>query len=272
MLSLAMAAALLAQPETRAQPRCDPVPGAEALWADSSTRFVIVGELHGTTETPAVFADLVCLSSRDRPVAVGVEAGSDFVAVLNTYLDSDGGPDARAAFLRHLFWTQPFKDGRSSQATLALFDELRLLRGAGRQVSVLGWQPDAWPPKGFYQSYLELEMAQLLSKGAQSNPQARVLVLAGSFHAGKKPIEAWGGVLPAAGHLSPKVTLTLLAASAGGTAWNCPGSIAAECGPTPTGGENAGGVRGVVLSPQWGGAFDGMLGVGPVTASPPAVR
>ena len=159
MLLMALAAALMAQPPGGGGPACDPIAGAEALWAKPETRFVIVGEIHGTAEAPAAFADLVCLAARERPVAVGVEAGAGFAAKLEAFLASDGGPAARGAFLSDVFWTQPFKDGRSSQAMLAMFDELRRLKRAGRGIKVFGFQPEGGRPEGFDQSYYELEMA-----------------------------------------------------------------------------------------------------------------
>lgn len=272
MLSIALAAALMAQTPASGGAVCDPVAGAQALWAKPETRFVIVGEIHGTAEAPAAFADLVCIAARERAVSVGLEAGASFVTKLDAYLASDGGPAARRAFLNDVFWTQPFKDGRSSQAILAMFDDLRRLKRAGRSISVFGFQPEGRRPEGFDQSYYELEMAQLLSKGAQAQPNARVLALMGNLHAGTAPIARWGGGLPAAGHLSPRDTITLLAASSGGTAWNCQSETPAGCKAHPTRGTETGAARGVVLGPQRDGAFDGLLSLGRVTASPPAVR
>lgn len=276
MLGTLLAASLMVQ--TPAPPRpalaCDPVPGSTALLDKPGLRFVIVGELHGTAEAPATFADLVCAAAARKPVNVGVEVGKSFEAPLNAFLASDGGQAARQGFLTHPFWTQPFKDGRSSQAMLAMFDELRRLRQAGRDVRVFGFQPESGRlPPGFDQSYSELEMAQLLSRGAQAKPEALTLVLVGNLHAHKTGLESWGGGLPAAAHLSPKDVISLLVTSSGGTAWNCqsrPGKPEVMCGSHPTRGSEPAGRRGVFLEPQQEGAYDGVLSVGPVTASPPA--
>jgi hypothetical protein len=272
MLSIALAAALMAQAPADGAPPCKPVAGAEALWAKPETRFVIVGEMHGTAEAPAAFADLVCLASRDKPVAVAVEGPAAFADLASAYVNSDGGAAARSAFLADIFWTQPFKDGRSSQAMLGMFEELQRLRRAGRDISLFGFMPDGGRPAGFDQSYYELEMAHLLSKGAQARPAARVLALIGNLHALKTPMEPWGGGLPAAAHLSPKDAISLRVATGPGTAWNCQGPTPAECGPYPTRGSAGGRAPGVVLERQDGGDYDGLLVVGPATASPPAVR
>jgi hypothetical protein len=57
-LFIALCVVLVASAEGRDS--CSPIPGAELLWARSEPRFVLVGEMHGTNETPAVFRDLVC--------------------------------------------------------------------------------------------------------------------------------------------------------------------------------------------------------------------
>jgi hypothetical protein len=273
MLSMLFAAVITMQSAPAAAEPCSAVPGAESLWRSPEARFVIVGERHGTTEAPAAFGDLVCLASREGPVAVGVEAGQAFVQRLDAFMNSDREGSALASFLSDPLWNRTLQDGRSSQAMLDMFKELRQLRRAGADVSVFGFQPEgARRPEGFDQSYYELEMAQLLSRGAQASPRARVLVLVGDLHAQKTGFSRWGGGLPAAGHLSPKHVISLLVTTAGGTAWNCQGPTAADCKSSPVHGSATSRSRGVVLSPQMGGAYDGVLSVGPVTASPPAAR
>ena len=76
----------------------------------------VVGEQHGTNETPSTFANLVCLASKGRPVVVAVEQPTGEQAAIDAYLMSDGGRVAEAAFLKSAIWTNKFKDGRSSQA------------------------------------------------------------------------------------------------------------------------------------------------------------
>lgn len=71
---------------------CAPVEGAASLWAKRETRWVIVGEMHGTNETPDAFTNLVCLAARSRgPVTVVIEYPADMQPVLDSWLASDGG-------------------------------------------------------------------------------------------------------------------------------------------------------------------------------------
>lgn len=278
--TMLLAGALLAPSTAAAAPACDPVPGAEQLWSRPETRFVFIGEMHGTAEAPAAFADLVCLASAARPVTVAIEAPASSQPKLDSFLSSPDTGAARAALLADSFWTNPFKDGRSSLAMLAMLEDVRRLRLAGRDVAVAAFQPDRPPSSsGFDQSYYELEMAQLLSKIAQRRPNSLVLVLVGDIHAGKTPVAQWGGGLPAAAHLSPKNTVSLYVASQGGEAWYCQDRTGeanpkpeAMCRAYPAGAAHDPKLRGVILEPQRDGDYDGLLAVGPTTASPPAVR
>src|SRR5690242_6766716 len=94
-LPLVLAAAA---PATAAQ-RCSPVPGAEQFVASKQYRFIIVGEMHGTNETPALVGDLACELSASKPVTVAVEFNVAATPVLDSYLQSDGREKARAALL-----------------------------------------------------------------------------------------------------------------------------------------------------------------------------
>jgi hypothetical protein len=109
-----------------------------------------VGEIHGTTETPDAFGDLVCLASDSKPVTVAVEQATSEQPAIDEFIGSDGGPEATTRFLSSRIWTQTVKDGRSSEAYFSLFKRLRELRSAGRISSVVAFQPLYNPgPGGF---------------------------------------------------------------------------------------------------------------------------
>src|ERR1039458_3327557 len=53
---------------------CSPLPGADQIWSKASVRWVFIGELHGSNETPAAFRDLVCdAPARGKRVTVALE-------------------------------------------------------------------------------------------------------------------------------------------------------------------------------------------------------
>ncbi len=113
---------------------CAPIAGADILWARPQLKWLVVGEIHGSAEMPAAFADLVCLAATHsrRPIVVGIELPPDEQTRLNAYMVSDGGADARNALFTGLFWHPRFSDGRSSQAWFGLIERMRQLKQQGR--------------------------------------------------------------------------------------------------------------------------------------------
>ena len=263
MILPALAALALSQ-----APLCAPPQGSDQLWRDPQIRFVIVGELHGTREAPAAFAEMVCDASAAGPVVVALELPVAMQASLDAWMASDGAPADRATFLQHDFWRTHADgdDGRNSEAMAAMIWRLHALKAAGRDVSVRATQPGA-RPRGFDQSYYEIEMAHAWTRTAYDRPEARVLILVGSLHAMKTRLTP-DDFLFAAGLLDPAQVRSVRLAGQGGAAWSCP--MGEPCGTHDIAPVQDAAMRGVVLQPVSGGAWDGWLALGPVTASPPA--
>jgi hypothetical protein len=244
---------------------CEPLPGEAALWANPETRYVLVGEGHGTAEIPIFFADLVCAAHLSgRPVVVGVEANEKGQPDIDQFLDSDGGDAARAAFLRSSIWQ--VRDGRASRAYFALFERLRRYKQSGQIADVVATQP-AWNPAwAGHQSESDEAMADRLQGAAARRPGAILFVLAGNVHASKGAFRFGDEtVVPAGANLPPRQTISLNILS-GGQAWNC---SEAHCGPRQYG-SAAPGRRGVRLVPYEPPKYDGVAELGvPTTASPP---
>lgn len=68
-----------------------------------------------------------------------------------------------------------------------------------------------------------------------------------------------------AAHFRPEETLSLSLAHQGGEAWICLN----ECGAAPISETDDLTARGIVLTPQQNGKFDGLLALGPATPSLP---
>src|SRR5271157_1838404 len=106
---------------------CSPLPGADSLWRKPALRFLIVGEMHGSAEAPAIFADLVCAAlASKRPIVVGVERSTAEQGAIDAFLTGENHEAATRAFLSHKGW-HTF-DGRSSRAMLEMLESLRALR------------------------------------------------------------------------------------------------------------------------------------------------
>lgn len=197
---------------------CAPVPGADELWRPA-TRWVIVGEMHGTAETPAAFANLVCLASATgRPVTVGIEYSADWQPAIDAYLASDGGPSARAALVSLPIFQNEFQDGRASVAFLNMLDELRRMKQAGQIVAVKAFDIGASTPQDQTR-----DAAMALAWG--TIPLANngiLLALVGNIHAMRRArVRPGGTIITAASLLPPGRTVTLNVVGNGGKAWNC---------------------------------------------------
>lgn len=241
-----------------------PLAGADALWRKRATRWIVVGELHGTTETPAAFGDLVCRASRARgQVTVALEHPDIAQAEMDAYLASNGSDEDRAILLRAEPWRSPFKDGRTSQAYFDLIERLRRMKQSGAVTRVVAFQPTipGEPAKR------EAAMARALID-ASPTTETLVIALVGNVHAGKSQVTfGESSYLPAAALMPAASTISLDAYGNGEAAWNCrPG-----CGPHAGGLAQSPAKRGVVITPIFGPAYDGALHLGTITtASPPA--
>jgi hypothetical protein len=227
---------------------CRAIPGTAELLARPGLRYVLVGEIHGTAETPAIFGDLVCAAVESgRQVVVGLERP----LAEQSAIDSGDWTGLLASHGWHIF------DGRSSVAMLELVKSLHGMKGA----EVVAFDP------GGGNEERNAGMAKELRAAAERNPGALVIVLTGNLHASKKAIARFGDYPFMAMLLPGDATVSLYAADRGGTAWTNSGS---ECGAHPmksSGGED----RGVAFRKAPMAGYDGVLSTGAVsTASGPA--
>lgn len=257
-LFIASCVVLVASAEERDS--CSPIPGAERLWARSELRFVLVGEMHGTNETPAVFGDLVCSASETkRTIIAGLEVRDQ--QALNRFMDSKN----RETSVKELLSTDEWKgtDGRASSAMLVLVERLRSLKADGLLSRVI-----AFSASGGSAAQDEEAMSSALLRASTANPGALVIVLTGNVHASKQELAEVGSYRLMGSFLPPAETVSLLVTDRGGEAWNCQDG---SCGPH-TLASSAGVNREITLiSPHVG--YDGVLSTGlSVTASKPANR
>ena len=70
--AITVAAAILSQTvmASPSPPVCMPVSGLLEAMESTKARFVVFGEVHGTSEIPDFFADAVCQLSESRPILV----------------------------------------------------------------------------------------------------------------------------------------------------------------------------------------------------------
>ena len=212
MLSLIAAAAVAIS-----TPDCASIDGAETVLAAKTLGFLVVGELHGTVETPAIFADLVCLAAKKRgKVIVGVEFPVSDQPAIDAFMASNDVKAARSELLKSWVWAKS-EDGRGSMAMLAMFERLRGHVRSGSVSRVVAMQSTKFVDSEDY----ERRMAQPLLD-AQKQDGNLTLVLVGNAHArlvksnwGSKPYWQMAYWLPR------EQTVTLNTIDNGGSSWNC---------------------------------------------------
>lgn len=259
-----------------ATPDCAGPPPQLAL--DKITaRAIVVGEVHGTTETPAFVGQVVCgLLKSGRPVILALERDGSEQVALNRYLASAGLPADVKALTGNGAWAEPMQDGRNSRAMLALIEQVRQWKQAGQRVGLLAMQMEYHqivPREPKQVSFTEADGARLalLNDRAMAdktwvtltaNPGYTVVALAGNTHTalGSKQrarYEASPSFADLLAETSPVHVIGLT--TTGGTTW-----VARPDGQQ--------GPRLSVAHPMYyeDSRVDSQVDLGRITASPPA--
>lgn len=253
------AAASAATPSTPAGDAPDPV---QALAQLVPERTVILGEIHGTAEVPALVGDVVAaVLAAGGALTLALEIPSSHQAGLDRYLDSAGTAADRQALFGHRFWG--FRDGRSSVAMLELLDRVRGLRADGHALEVLAFDvADPGDPAR------EATLAGNLGAALRRPGRAPVLVLTGNLHARRAIGTPFDPTLELmAWRLRELEPLSIDVRAPTGSAWVC----APGCGVRQLGAGRAAGTPALRLfaAPSATG-YDGELTLARFTASLPA--
>ena len=187
-------------------------------------RLALLGEVHGTRETPALVGDLVAHYADDgEPVILGLEIPAEERPRIDRYLESRGDAADRKALLSGEHWQDAMHDGRDSKAMLELIDRLRELRKRGANVRI-----DPFDASG--DGERDFRMAEHLRETATGAHRARLLVLTGNVHAMTrrppwsmfstegKPIEP---PMTVGRYLADLAPYSINIGAANGDAWNC---------------------------------------------------
>jgi hypothetical protein len=204
---------------------------------------LLIGELHGTEEIPALVAALVDRLSDHDPVTLGLEIPRQERERFDTFLQSDGSDNARTALLAGDFWQPPRNtDGRRSKAMVNLVESIQRLRANGRDIDVALLDDLAVEDfEGRNDS-----MAQAIAALGSSLQSGPAVVLMGNYHtrvalprgqliSEGEPIEM---IVPTVMRFSGIALTSVNVAGVNGTYWGCLAQD--ECGPQElTGPESA---------------------------------
>ncbi len=244
---------------------CPAIPGSAGLIEPGSV--LLLGELHGTNESPAFVAALACHAvAAGTELVVGLELLESIQSDVNRYLQSPGSEDDRKRLIATNLWQREYQDGRNSRAMLRLIDDLRQLRDDAHPLHVLTF--DSGGPG----QQRERGMAANIVASARARPESLHIVLSGNLHTRvtrgarrNADYEPMGYVIRNA--LPSRKVASLDADHAGGTAWVC----APDCGMVTVSGEAHVPNRTIEIDEATRPAgHAGWYGVGRITASPPA--
>jgi hypothetical protein len=230
---------------------CD-APEMHLEWREALTpgRVLILGEMHGTQQSPQVAGVAVCDALRSgRRVGLFVE----WPTALPEKLSEEN-------LLASEFFTADFQDGRRSRALLDLVLQTQRWAETGAPVTVIPMDP--------VKGVRDAGMAAAVRSWIDAIPESVAIVLVGNVHArmtkgfrANTDYEPLGYRLLDLGDRIRSLDVRY----ANGSAWNC----SPDCGIHPLTGES----RGDDWTIEWkrSGTFDGTYYIGAPTPSLPAV-
>jgi len=240
---------------------CAEIDGADALIKPGV--FLIVGEMHGTQESPEAVGDLVCMAlKRGLAVTLGLEIPTSQQVLIDEILGEPDQEKALARLRESEFFKRNHQDGRSSKAMADLILRCRRFSRDGGDVRLTCFDSSDGETR-------DQAMAKRLIAERGRHKQRTTLVLTGNVHARKTKNPRFNftpmGVYLAEADVS---FVSVNAIHAGGSAWVCQPNQ--PCGVLQIGGEDHGAKRFVKtegeIIPH---GYDTVLYVGRVTASKP---
>lgn len=293
-LSLGLAATAMAA-SANAEPASKSACELPAGWSDVAAGdpdFLVFGELHGTKEAPELVGSIVCaLASRGERVLLAVE----FNAMDNAKWQEAWSlaPDAFAEAIKELGWRGRM-DGVASEAMWQLVTKAHALKASGAAVDMVAFNGARDEEQAAKFANLparephEAAQAANIAEAAKSGAYDTTLVLVGNAHAALKPIFGYEPMAPKLKAYGSVTTLNITYAT--GASWSCqmvsserrePGQPipegAVQCAahaakglPDPGLGVHV--ALGAFPGRDPGGYYDGYFWVGPISASPPAMR
>lgn len=190
----------------------------EALGARDT---LIIGEVHGTKETPAIVSAVMEHKSKQGAILLGLEIPTDQQELVDGYLSGAGSEES---LLSGTFWKREAgrQDGRSSEAILDLLREARRLRLSGRQIDVVCYVPSEPEEAGGSRAH------HILAARDRVKPDF-TLVLTGNYHS-RVVRSDFDDQDPLGAQLSKLDMVSLPVFAGRGEYWACSGVPVPECG------------------------------------------
>ena len=239
---------------------------------------LLLGEMHGTVESPRFVADLLCnVVASGRSVVVALQLPETESGVVSKYLDSEGSKEDRTELLTAARELTLYEDGRFSEAIVGLVESIRALRAQGGEIELRLFVPsevDSLTRQNL--STVERPMAVKVWKAIEELEADLFIVLAGLTHSRvirgsdlDPDYEPMGFILT---EWNPAWRLLSLALShSGGTAWMCTTRNVVDCQAVPATGGGGGDPNSIYIYGDVAETgHNGLYFVGDISHSPPA--
>jgi hypothetical protein len=227
----------------------------------------LLGELHGTEQSPRFVGDLTCaLARRGFPVTVALELPIDLSSRLGRFV-SDERPNATDW---HAVFTNEWQDGRRSTAVAALIERLAAMHRAGANIELVSYAPDSLPAQ-------ERDDGMSRALATLAGNQRLLVVLSGNYHnrlrAGTAISSQYRPAAFGLAHLIEAERITSLEMGYdAGSAWICSSPKPTDCGARHIGAHHPMPWGTISLFDSLDAqGYSGRFGVGAITAAPPAV-
>ena len=273
-------------------PACAPLPGWEEVAERAAGKYLVLGESHGTAESPMATVEYVCAVARDGPVLLAIEFSSTSNEAFQRAwrLPHAGFREALIAEVPE--WGER-QDGVSSVAMLEMLVRLHALKEAGHVIDIVAFNGASGDAQRAAFAGLpgqephEAAQAANIRAAAQQRDYSHVVVLVGRFHSRKVAGQAGAEqVRPMAMLLAePDRVISLGIHTSGGESWGCELRTDIEidftrpitddmvrCGASRYGASQPPREAGFHFDETLASVgLDGEFALGAVTASPPAV-
>lgn len=263
-------------------PEFQTIQGTDSIFTPGST--ILIGEVHGTWETPVLVATLVRQAAQQHlDTVLCIEVSSSEQESLDLFLNSDGGAEAKSKLLKESHWRN--QDGRASVGIFAMLELIRRLRSEGKRIQLVAMDlnlnlteedigslsPEKIKELEGLANKRDEVMAKAVIHAREKLTDGVVIAYAGNVHTRITKGTAWdSSYTPMGWHIAQKVNklISLDAEYAGGQAW-----VTTErgSGPTNFSGKDLGAVPFVKLFEDSKSGYHGTLYVGRITAAKPAL-
>ncbi len=187
-------------------------------------KYLFVGEIHGTVQSPAVFLELIKeYVQAGQAIVIGLEIPRSEEPAINDFLEA-GDARSEKEMLSGKFWNPQIEsyDGRASQAMLDLLRGVRQLKSEhkSRRIYVIG-----------FSSKSDEEAAAYIKSVLDQFKDACFLSLSGNVHAMKQPFWLNKNLKPMPVYFPADETFTINIVPRSGNTWSC--YALGKCGITP---------------------------------------